>query len=297
MSFNLHTLTSIEGIVVGHVTMTRQGTGCTVVMCPPHTVCGVAQNGGGSGTRETDSLRAGTLVECVDAVAFSGGSVFGLSVADGVLKYLRERERGIHTAGGLVPMVPAAIIYDLLVGENDCFPNAEMGYQACLNASTMPVQSGRIGAGTGAMIGKHRGIRAARFAGLGNAGGQLSSDIKMAVMLVVNAFGDVVTESQDLSAAEQSIIFGPHEIARPLENTVLGVVATNACLNKDELTIVARMAQSGLARAIYPSHTPFDGDTIFALSTGTKPFDVLSLGALAQRLAQEAVYDAIRERS
>jgi len=292
MNLNL-TLTAIEGISVGHVTHAQQGTGCSVILCPPHTVCGIAQNGGGSGTRETDGFRGGTLVECVDAIAFAGGSVFGLSVADGVLKFLCEHERGMRTAGGLVPLVPAAIIYDLLVGDNNCFPDAAMGYEACLNASVLPVKSGRIGAGTGATTNKHGGIKTARPSGIGNAGTHISADIKMAVMLVVNAFGDVVDPTRDLSAAEQSIILGPQEKARPVENTVLGVVATNASLSKDELTIVARMAQSGLARAIYPCHTPFDGDTIFAVSTGTKPYDVFSLGALAQRLTQEAVYDAI----
>ena len=168
-----------------------------------------------------------------------------------------------------------------------------MGYEACLKASFLPVKSGRLGAGRGATTNKHGGIKTARPSGIGNAGAQLSTEIKMAVMLVVNAFGDVVDPTRNLSEAEQSIIISSADKARPAENTVLGVVATNASLSKDELTIVARMAQSGLARAIYPCHTPFDGDTIFAISTGTKPYDIFSLGVLAQRLTQEAVYDAI----
>ena len=292
MNLNLYTLTAIDGILVGHVTMAQEKTGCTVVLCPPHTICGISQNGGGSGTRETDGLRAGSLVECVDAIAFSGGSVFGLSVADGVLRYLHEHERGMRTAGGLVPIVPTAIIYDLLVGESN-FPDAKSGYEACLNASALPVKSGSIGAGAGATTGKYAGIKKSRAAGIGNAGTQVSADIKMAVMLVVNSFGDVVEPTKDLSHAEKSIIINPTSMNNQRENTILGIVATNAGLTKDELTIIARMAQSGLARSIYPSHTPFDGDTIFAISTGSKPYDVFSLGTLAQRLTQEAIYDAI----
>jgi L-aminopeptidase/D-esterase-like protein len=295
MNVKLYTLTAIDGIAVGHVTIAQHQTGCTVVLCPPHTVCGIAQNGGGSGTRETDAFRPGSLVECVDAIAFSGGSVFGLSVADGVLQFLREHERGMRTAGGIVPIVPAAIIYDLL-RETNFYPDARMGYEACTNASVLPVSSGPIGAGTGATIGKYGGTKTARPAGIGNAGIQVSAEIKLAVMLVVNAFGQVVQPQRELSEAEQIIFNNFSGKTSISQNTVLGVVATNACLTKDELTIVARMAQSGLARAIYPSHTPFDGDTIFAISTGTKPYDVFSLGALAQRLTQEAVYDAIITR-
>jgi L-aminopeptidase/D-esterase-like protein len=288
-----YTLTAVEGLLVGHATSPHAATGCTVILCPPRTLCAVAHRGGGLGTREINSLKVGSLIECVDAIALAGGSVFGLSVADGVLRYLCEQKRGINTAGGLVPIVPTAVIYDLLLQENDIYPDAKMGYEACLNASFEPLTSGALGAGKGATICKHGGLKTARKAGIGNAGIKVNDHIRISIMLVVNAFGNIVNSPKEISQAELSLMSSTHDKARCGENTVLGVVATNASLNKEELSIVAHMAQSGLARAIVPCHTPFDGDTIFALSTGTKPYDVFSLGVAAQRLAQEAVYDAL----
>ncbi len=297
-----NTLTAIDGLLVGHYTDVEAATGCTVILCPPGTVGGVDQRGGAPGTRETDLLRPMHLVEHVHALVLSGGSAFGLATADGVMRYLREREIGFSTPSGLnVPIVPAAILYDLEVGQ-PMPPTADDGYTACLAATAAPVPMGSVGAGAGARIGAMAGNARATKGGIGSAAIDLGGGLIVAALVAVNAVGNVLDERGQILAGLRNEddtgfvdMLQAMRAARPTgSNTVIGVLATNASLPKELVNKVAQMAHDGLARAVKPAHTLFDGDTIFALATGEVAGDVNLVGAYGAEVFERAVRAGVR---
>jgi L-aminopeptidase/D-esterase-like protein len=304
----LGAITDVLGIKVGHYTDRRAVTGCTVVLCEPGAVAGVDISGSSPGTRETDLLRLENLVEEVQAIALSGGSAFGLDVATGVMRYLEERGFGHETSAGRVPIVPAAIIYDLNIGDSKVRPGANEGYQACLAATNTEVAEGCVGAGTGATVGKTLGIKRAVKSGLGTASQKIFGDIVVAALIVVNAIGDVIEPRTG------KILAGPRkpdgcgflstselwkkgefkQVVQPF-NTIIGVVATDAQLSKAEASKLACVAQVGIARTIDPCHTVHDGDVLFALSLGEKEANVSALGAAAAEVVAEAIVREIQK--
>ncbi len=304
----------IPGLQVGHAQNLEAATGCTVVLTPPGAVCGVDQRGGAPGTRETDLLRPMHLVEQAHAVLLSGGSAFGLAAADGVMRWLEENGFGFDTGVARVPIVPAAVLFDLNVSRADIRPDAEMGYAACKAAAnnTAPLQTGSVGAGTGATVGKILGPNGWMKGGLGQAVIQLKPDIYVGALMAVNCFGDVVDPKtgQIISGAQKlpedgfantmQLLLQMAGGFTSLGNTVIGVVATNAALSKAAINKVAQMAHNGLAQAIRPAHTMFDGDTIFALSTKiksgqTSATDVNVVGAYASEAVAQAVVNAVQQ--
>lgn len=310
-------ITDVPGVEVGHAQNTSALTGCTVILCRKGAVAGVDVRGGAPGTRETDLLDPTNLVHRVHAILLSGGSAFGLDAASGVMRYLAERKIGFRTAAATVPIVPAAIIFDLNLGSKDVRPDAAMGYNACLAASSALVREGNVGAGTGASVGKLFGTALGMKSGLGTASIKIGAMIVGAIV-VVNSFGDVVDPGTgELIAGLRSGRLGPLRVGgkgyladtlmamktvsgraalslAQHANTAIGVVATNAKLNKAEATKVAQMAHDGLARAIRPVHTMLDGDTIFALSTGRARTDVTAVGTFAAEAVSQAVLRAVR---
>lgn len=300
-------LTAIPGIRVGHVTDREGCTGCTVVLCPPDTIAGVDQRGGGPGTRETDLLRPTGHVEAVNAILLSGGSAFGLSAAGGVMRWLEERGVGYRTGdGSVVPIVPAAILYDLGLGRRDVRPNEEAGYRACSLASSEPVEEGSVGAGTGCRVCALAGNDRASKGGTGSALLSAGGGLQVAALVAVNALGEILDEEGNILAGLRSSQ-NPGEFVPVLEalaeqlsarqsrqNTVIGVVATNARLSKSEVSRVARMASNGVARVVRPAHTAHDGDTMFALATGQLKADASVIGAFAAEAVAIAIRRAVR---
>ena len=298
------TLTHVPGIKVGHYTDLAAATGCTVVLCPPRTVGAVDVRGGAPGTRETDLLQAHNLVQEVTAVVLSGGSAFGLATADGVMRWHGERGIGYQSrSGALVPIVPAAILFDLTLGQPGIRPDAAAGYQACDVASAEPVAMGSLGAGTGARIAAIAGDQRASKGGIGSAAISLPKGLVVAALMAVNAVGNVIAEDGEILAGLRSqdgqgfasvldeltrMSFAGVEAAAN-ENTVIGVVATNGKLNKAQARKVAQMAQAGIARAVNPAHTMYDGDTLFALATGDVPADTTLVGAYAAEVVAAAI--------
>jgi L-aminopeptidase/D-esterase-like protein len=303
-------ITDVPGIRVGHATNTTAMTGCTVVICPKDgAVGGVDQRGGAPGTRETDLLRPLHLVQRVHAVLLSGGSAFGLDAASGVVRWLEEHDTGFDTRVAKVPIVPAAILFDLDVGDASVRPDAAMGYAACEAATDAEVAEGRVGAGTGCTVGKGLGPGQTSTSGLGTASVDLGGGLVVGAVVATNAWGDVVDpRTGEILAGTRSLIGGGFAdtlatlkglIGKTVlrfagSNSVIGVVATNARLSKEEANKVAQMAQDGLARAVRPAHTMFDGDTLFALATGQKKADVNLVGAYAAEVVAEAIVRSVR---
>ncbi len=307
-----NTLTDVPGILVGHHTHAEAVTGCTVVICPDGTIGGVDQRGGAPGTRETDLLRPMHLVETVNAVLLSGGSAFGLAAADGVVRYLEQHNIGYKAAGGqfTVPIVPAAILMDLGIGRSDIRPDSAMGYAACESASSAQVPQGTVGAGTGCRIGAMMGNEFATKGGIGSASIDLGDGLIVAALIAVNSVGDIVDETGQIMAGfrqppDGNNFAGMVGVMRTMarmvdppasastENTVIGVVATNAKLTKEYVNKVAQMAQDGIAQAVRPAHTMYDGDTIFALATGQIPANVNAIGAYAAEMVAQAIRNAV----
>ena len=300
------TLTSVPGIKVGHCTDLEGITGCTVVRCPPGTVGSVDVRGGAPGTRETDLLQAHNLVEEVSAVVLSGGSAFGLATADGVMRWHVERGLGYRSRSGVtVPIVPAAILFDLTLGKPGSLPGPDAGYSACEAASGAPVEMGCVGAGTGARIAAIRGNECASKGGIGSAALTLPNGLVVGALMAVNSVGNVIGDDGAILAGLRAAGGGEFESVLEAmaqmsisgsagENTVIGVVATNGKLNKAEAHKVAQMAHDGIARAVNPAHTMFDGDTIFALATGEVPADPTLVGAYAAEMSAEAIRRAVR---
>jgi L-aminopeptidase/D-esterase-like protein len=306
------TLTAIPGLTVGHWTNLDCGTGCTVVLCPDGAVAGVDIRGGAPGTRETSLLDPACVIDKVHAVLIGGGSAYGLSAADGVMRWLEERGNGFDVGVAKVPIVPAAILFDLPVARADVRPDAAAGYAACEAASNAPVAQGNVGAGTGASCGKALGFKQATKGGLGSAALRLDSGVIVAALVAVNAFGDVRDPStgriiagarrKDGAGFADAMAHLAAEDGRTIaqlaeqqlgQNTTLAIVATNAALTKNHATKVAQMAHNGLARVIRPIHTMLDGDTIFALSLGEARADISLLGELAAEAVSQAVINAV----
>lgn len=304
-------LTAVAGLRVGHHTLSGRPTGCTVILAERGAVGGVDVRGSAPGTRETDLLAPVNTVTEVHAIVFSGGSAFGLSTADGVMRYLSERDVGYDVGLTRVPIVPAAIIFDLGVGGDPSIrPTAECGYAAAEAATGGPVAEGNVGAGAGATVGKLAGRGRAMKSGIGSAAIGFPDGTVVAALVVVNAVGDVIdpatgaviagargADGQTLVDVRRLIRAGTlRQRSNPGENTSLAVVATNATLTKTQAAKLAQMAHDGFARSIYPVHTPVDGDVVFALATGQdgSPPDMLVLGALAADVVADAVLRAVR---
>lgn len=303
-------ITDVAGIKVGHFTDRRRPTGCTVVMTEAGATAGVDVRGSAPGTRETDLLDPKNLVQQVHAIMLAGGSAFGLEAATGVSRYLEERKIGYDVGVAKVPIVPAAILFDLGVGDAKIRPDATAGYEACKAASQKAPEEGNVGAGAGATVGKLFGQERAMKGGIGTASIRLKNGITVGAIVAVNAVGDIfdpangkmlagvrTRDGKGLSGAMSGILKG-EEIPAILggSNTTIGVVATDARLDKAQCQKIAQMAHDGFARTINPAHTMFDGDTIFSLATGAvaKPGNVTLLGALAAEMMAEAVVRAIK---
>ena len=301
----------VGGIRVGHFTLPQRPTGCTVLLFDNGAVAGVDVRGSAPGTRETDLLNPNNSVQQVNAIVLSGGSAFGLDTATGVMRYLSERNIGFHLGSIVVPIVPAAIIFDLELGDAKVHPDAEAGYQACQAASNSHVPEGNVGAGAGATVGKLSGMQSAMKSGIGTASLKIgNSDIIVGAIVVVNAVGDIIDPAlgkivAGALAADRKmfrnsmaqLIAGRIPPVETKANTTLGVIATNAALDKTEATKMAQMAHDGLARAINPVHTMYDGDTIFSVATGTVPgrANVSVLGAIGAEVISRAVLRAVMQ--
>jgi L-aminopeptidase/D-esterase-like protein len=301
----LHGLTSVPGIRVGHWTHPSGRTGCTVVLCPPGTIGGVDVRGPAPGTRETDLLRPGTLVEEVHAVLLSGGSAFGLAAADGVMRYLAEQGIGFAAGVARVPIVPAAVLFDLTEAE-PLYPDAAAGYAAAAAATAAAPAEGSVGAGAGAMVGRILGPSGAMKGGIGTAALRVAGEI-VAALVAVNALGDIVDPESGLirAGARQpdgsflrttAALLGMAPFTPPFAHTCIGVVATSAPLDKAQACRLASTAHDGLARAVRPAHTMFDGDTLFALSTAGQQARVAApvLAALAEAAATVVAQAVVR---
>ncbi len=304
-------LTAVPGLKVGHFTLTQRLTGCTVVLAEGGAVGGVDVRGGAPGTRETALLDpVNTTVQEVQAVVLSGGSAFGLDAASGVVRYLEERDIGYRVGQNVVPIVVGAILYDLSVGDDPRIrPGADCGYRAATDASTETPAEGNVGAGAGATVGKLRGLARATKGGVGTASITLDNGLTVAAIVAVNAVGDVIdpatgsvvagvrtTDGRGFADARRLLRSGASSEPESGANTTIGVVATNAALTTAEATKVAQMAHDGLARTIYPAHTPGDGDTVFSLAMGTfsGAASVSTIGALAADVMAEAIVRAVR---
>lgn len=298
-------ITDIPGIRVGHDTNLEAGTGCTVILCDTPAVGGVDVRGGAPATRETDLLRPMHMVEEVHAVLLTGGSAYGLDAAGGVMRYLEERGIGIDTRVARVPIVPAAAILDLPFGSASIRPDAAAGYRACEQATAEPVLQGNVGGGTGATVGKMAGPLFMMKGGLGSASTVLPDGTLVGALVVVNASGDVIDpQTQQVIAGTRKPTEADLRSLNPFGNTTIAVVATNASLSKEHVNKVAQMAHDGLAQAIRPAHTMFDGDTIFALALGaraqmrpdtaTAAFQVSMVGEAAAATLARAIVKAVR---
>jgi L-aminopeptidase/D-esterase-like protein len=300
-------LTDIPGLKVGHISDFEAITGCTAILCEQGAVAGVDIRGSASGTQETPTLDAGHVAPKIHGILLAGGSAFGLEAASGVRRYLEHRGAGFDTGAAKVPIVPAAILYDLAIGKAGVRPNLAMGEAAAAAATSEAVKEGCVGAGTGATVGKVLGMTCAMKSGIGSYTVTLSDGTMVAALVAVNAFGDV------RDPATGKIIAGARKTAAGREfldtqtylkrvaatgwsgkNTTLAVVATNAALNKVEAGKLAQFASLGMARTIYPVNTMFDGDTVFALSLGERHADINSLGVAASEAVSEAILRAVK---
>jgi L-aminopeptidase/D-esterase-like protein len=302
-------ITDVQGIQVGHFTDSRRPTGCTVLIFEKGATAGVDVRGSAPGTRETDLLSPTNSVQQVQAILLAGGSAFGLDAATGVVRYLEEHGLGFHLGAVVVPIVPAAILYDLGIGDPKIRPTADSGYKACQNASSSMVAEGNVGAGAGATVGKMFGPKQAMKSGLGTASIRVGkTGVIVGAIVAVNAVGDVVDPktAKIIAGARKpdgsGFLDSMAQIreGRSVEllvgaNTTIGVVATNVALDKTQMTKIAQMAQDGLARTINPSHTLADGDTIFAVATGaiSTRANHGAIGAIAADVMAQAVLRAV----
>lgn len=326
---SVDSILDVPGIRVGHYTDSVAATGCTVVLCEAGATGGVDVRGSAPGTRETDLLRPGNLVERVHAVLLTGGSAFGLDAASGVMRYLEERGIGYDVGVARVPIVPAAVLFDLAIGSAKTRPDAPAGYAACQSTLVAGAVWGSVGAGTGATVAKIGGPAGVIKGGIGSAATTLANGIIVGAVIAVNALGDIVDPSTGRNLTNRAAAIPDRGEAKSnsdagrlsglvsptttepavgkmdIGNTTIGVVATNAALSKEATNKVAQMAQDGLARAISPAHTMFDGDTIFALATGqnsasdsatltTSPAEVSAIGAAAAEVVATAIIRALR---
>ena len=309
-------LTAVNGLQVGHFTDPRRPTGCTVVLCPQGAIAGVDVRGAAPGTRETDLLAPTNSVPYIHGLLLTGGSAYGLDAAAGVMQWLEEHGHGLAVGPVRVPIVPAAVVFDLTLDDfasqphgSRIRPDNHAGYQACAQASAAPVLQGNVGAGAGATIGKMNGPQCAMKGGVGSAALTVQG-VTVAALVVCNALGDVVhpltgqllagarqaPDSLDLLDVRKAQLSGQTLSGVSLgSNTTIGVIATDAALTKAQCQRLAQVAHDGLARSIRPVHTPMDGDTLFALSTGrqTTSVDMMLLSTLAAEVTAMAVVNAI----
>jgi L-aminopeptidase/D-esterase-like protein len=302
-------ITRVAGIEVGQFTDTRRPTGCSVVIARAGAVAGVDVRGAAPGTRETDLLHPSNLVEHAHAILLAGGSAWGLDAAAGVMRWLEEQGIGLDVRFGLVPIVPAAVLFDLPVGDARIRPDAQAGYLACLAASRQPPAQGNVGAGAGALVGKLFGLARAMRGGIGSASVTLDG-VTVGALVACNALGDVIdpdtgqviagartADGTALLNIRRAILAG--ELPTPLlagTNTTIGVIATDAILTKAQAHRLAQVAHDGLARSINPVHTLSDGDALFTLGTGQsgKTAGMMVLGTLAAEVTARAVVRAVR---
>ena len=298
-------ITDVPGIIVGHATHRQARTGCTVVLCERDAIGGIDIRGTAAGTRQVDALYSLHLVDRIQAILLSGGSAFGLDAAGGVMRFLEENGRGFDVKITRVPIVPTAVIFDLAFAEGEFRPDWPMGYRACLNASKN-MEEGSVGVGTGATVGKLYGLSHATKGGVGTACRRLNQ-ILVGALVVVNAFGDVIDEKTGEILAGTLDPRGASRFADTfrcmqsgeipeggsLFNTTLGVVATNAKLTRPQAGKLAQMAQNGLVKVIRPIHSTYDGDVVFALSTGEEQVNLNVIGAMADGAIREAVKRAV----
>ncbi|MGQ0568500.1 MAG: P1 family peptidase [Armatimonadota bacterium] len=305
-------LTDVPGIRVGHASDFDGITGCTVVLAEAGAVASVEVRGAAPGTRETDALDPGNLVQQVHGILLAGGSAFGLAAANGVVRYLEEHGVGYDVGVARVPMVPAAVLFDLAVGDPRARPDPSMGCKACEAASTDSVEEGSVGAGTGATVGKMLAIAGAMKGGVGSWSVTLRDGIVVGALAAVNALGDIIDERGEIIAGARApdgtFVRTADALLRqaPLvgfgTNTTLAVIATNAALSQAHAWRVAVQGHAGLSRAIIPSHTLYDGDTVFVLATGQGPVsaqaptevDLIRIGEAAARVVAESVRRAVR---
>lgn len=301
-------ITDVAGIEVGHYSDPRRPTGCSVVLARGGAVGGVDVRGAAPGTRETDLLHPGNLVPHVHAVLLAGGSAWGLDAAAGVMRWLEENRIGLDTGHGLVPIVPAAVVFDLGVGDGRIRPDAAAGHLACVAAGRDAPAQGNVGAGSGALVGKMMGMARAMKGGVGTAS-VFAGGVTVGALVVCNAVGDVIdpasgrvlagartTDGLALQNTRDALLAGhlpQHLLAG--KNTTIGVVATDAVLTKPQAQRLAQVAHDGLARSINPVHTMLDGDTLFALGTGSseRSADMLLLATLAAEATARAVVNAV----
>jgi L-aminopeptidase/D-esterase-like protein len=299
------TLTAVPGIKVGHHTLDERPTGCTVVLIESGATASVDVRGAAPATRDTDLLNPAKMAEQIHGIALSGGSLYGLSTADGVLRYLEEKNVGIAYGGRHIPIVPGASIFDLGVGDGSIRPTADCGYRAAQAASSAAVAEGSIGAGAGATLGKLSGMERAMKSGVGSAALVMPDGLIIAALVVVNPIGDIVDPATGKIVAGARAASGGFADARVLmrsgaprvrrgDNSTIGVVATNARLTKAQASYLAQMTDDGYARAIWPIHTIVDGDTVFAIATGSRAGepDMMTIGALAADVMATAVIRA-----
>lgn len=301
-------ITRVRGIDVGHFTDARRPTGCSVVLARGGAIAGVDVRGAAPGTRETDLLAPGNLVQQVHAVVLAGGSAFGLDAASGAMRWLEENGIGLDVGVARVPIVPAAVLFDLMVGDASIRPDAQSGYAACAAARTGPVAEGNVGAGAGAAVGKLFGMARAMRGGIGSASVTVRG-VTVGALVACNAVGDVVDpdtgetiagarteDGASLVHTRQALLRGvvPHALLAGT-NTTIGVVATDAILSKAQAQRLAMAAHDGLARSINPAHTQLDGDTLFALATCAVlgPPDLLLLATMAAEVTARAVLRAV----
>ena len=312
-----NSITDVGNLLVGHAQDFDAITGCTVILSPSGATGGVSQRGGAPGTRETDLLRPMHMIENVHAILLAGGSAYGLDAAGGVMHWLENKNIGFRTDSAIVPIVPAAIIYDLSIGNPKIRPDAKMGFQACENASKIKPQEGNFGCGTGASVGKIFGMSQAMKAGVGTSSRPIGNGAIIGAIAVVNAFGDIIdTDSRKIIAGARSFNRNSSEndsqdyfadtlkvmnsiIGRGIlsiagkHNTVIGVIATNVKLSKEQANKFAESASDGITLAVRPAFTMFDGDTVFSLSTGNKNLDLNILCAFAPLVFADAIRNAV----
>ena len=315
---NLHnSITDISGITVGQAEDKEALTGCSVVICKDGAIGGVNQRGGAPGTRETDLLRPMHMVQKIHAVMLAGGSAYGLDAAGGAMQYLEEQKIGFNSGNAIVPIVPSAILYDLAVGSADVRPDKQMGYLACQQASSERPQEGNYGAGTGASVGKIMGMNQAVKSGVGTSSREIAPGIIIGALVAVNAFGDVIDyHSEQILAGVRSVDKGPIKIGKAgvfantldimgsklgrtiltfasKQNTIIGVIATNAILDKEGANKFAEAASNGIAISVRPAFTMLDGDTIFSMATCSKKADINLLCAFAPFVFADAMINAV----
>lgn len=303
-------IVDIEGIKVGHASDFEAITGCSVMLFESSVTAAVDLRGGGTSTRQIDALLSHNTFGKIHAILLTGGSAYGLDAASGVIRYLEEKNVGLEVGHGLVvPSVPTAVIFDLGIGNGRIRPDAEMGYEACLQAKSSEVEEGSIGAGTGATIGKLMGVERATKGGIGTQSYKLKNGVVVGVLVVVNAFGDIVspTSGEILAGVRDSRkgnefpgtvnMFKQGIIRRAdsYQNTTLAVVATNASFSKSELFRISNIAQTGLAKVISPVHTVQDGDMVISVCLGDLREDVNLIGVIAAELTQKAIIRAVEQ--